>query len=99
MMFSGVTLSQLILPLVLLQAPSDEILMPDGMLESDPVVAVDETSDDRLDTDAFLESIKVEDLLMRARKALTADQYPEALAAYAGGTGRLPQDDRIQYNL
>ena len=99
MMFSGVTLSQLVLPLVLLQAPNDEILMPDVMLQSDPVVEVDAASSDRLENESFLESIKVEDLLMTARNALTADQYPEALAAYTVATDRLPQDDRIQYNL
>ncbi|MDG2031527.1 MAG: hypothetical protein P8J45_11045, partial [Phycisphaerales bacterium] len=97
MMFSGVTLSQLVLPLVLLQAPNDEILMPDVMLQSDPVVEVDAASSDRLENESFLESIKVEDLLMTARNALTADQYPEALAAYTVATDRLPQDDRIQY--
>jgi hypothetical protein len=96
---AGLVFSQVLLQLVMFQAPNEDVLMPDIVMPSDSIRSDDGGPNDETNTESFLESIKVEDLLMTARNALTADQFPEAMAAYTVATDRLPQDQRIQYNL
>ena len=79
-----------------MDAPSVERFMDEDFIGQDDSGVPGMTTEA---ADAFLESIKVEDLLDQARNALNADQYPEAAAAYAVAADRLPRDERLQYNL
>ena len=98
MSIAGLLLSPALSALLLFQAPVEDVRIPELVMQEDPAAVEPDLIEDT-ESESFLESIKVEDLLMTARNALTADQFPEALAAYTVATDRLPQDERIQYNL
>ena len=102
MILKSILATQLMLPIALAQTsvfeeePGQDIALP--VVEAEQLDGeIDNTVQE--EADAFLESIKVEDLLNQARNALNADQFPEAAAAYAVAADRIPSDERLQYNL
>ncbi|MCH2143599.1 MAG: hypothetical protein MK082_00475 [Phycisphaerales bacterium] len=102
MILKSILATQLMLPIALAQnsvfeeEPGQDIALP--AVEAEQLDGeIDNTVQE--EADAFLESIKVEDLLNQARNALNADQFPEAAAAYAVAADRIPSDERLQYNL